>query len=257
MKALLDADILAYEFGACTDDEGNPIRWPLVFSRLDARIQNIVEAAGADSYQLYLSGKNNFRNSVATIKPYKGNRKQEKPFWHEQIRQALIRFRNASVFDGIEADDALGIAQVNSTEDTIICSRDKDLLMIPGWHYVWPAGGQQEREPFYVEEIEAIRNFYCQLVTGDSVDNILGLHGVGPRSSILTQIRNQETEIEMLKIVQREYQKRLGSYWELFLMENAKLLWMLRQIPTNINEVEERLRNLLMQLVIEEDLDLA
>ena len=72
MKALIDSDIFQYEFGNCTDNEFKPLAWPLVQSRVQARIDSIMEATGADSYHLYLTSddKSNFRFEIASIRPY-------------------------------------------------------------------------------------------------------------------------------------------------------------------------------------------
>ena len=67
MHALIDGDILAYEFGSCSYENGEPLGWPLVVSRLDARIQGIVNAVEADTYSIYLTSddKSNFRIDCA------------------------------------------------------------------------------------------------------------------------------------------------------------------------------------------------
>src|SRR5690606_41714779 len=64
-----------------------------------------------------------------------------KPYWYDEIRDYLIRRWGAEVVDGQEADDAIGIAAWNSYKEcpeySIIASIDKDLRMIPGYHYNW------------------------------------------------------------------------------------------------------------------------
>lgn len=251
MKALIDADILEWEFGTGTDSEGKLIPWPFVQSRVQARINGIMEATGADEYQLFLTSddKSNFRYNVATIKPYKGNRKTEKPYYYNHIRNFLVDHRGAIEIFGMEADDAIGIAQYtdymrafhcigeNPENDhvdprlceTIICSRDKDLRMIPGWHYSWGVGNQQEKPKRWINEHEAITNFYCQVLTGDTVDNIPGLFGVGKSSKLLAGIARCKCEFEMYELCLSEYQKRFGSYAEKFLDENCQLLWIKRE----------------------------
>ena len=244
MKALIDADIFQFEFGSATDDEYKPLAWPLVQSRIQGRINSILEATGADDYQLYITNdqKDNFRYHVATIVPYKGKRPSEKPYWYTHIRNFLVDHRGAIEVWGMEADDALSIAQWKDWNSilepecespeafgTVICSRDKDLHMVPGWHYSWSAGNQQEKEMWWVDEISGLRSFYCQLLTGDRIDNILGLHGVGDKSKLLTNIRSMDTELDMFSFVKEEYTKRFGSYAERFLLENGRLLWMLRE----------------------------
>jgi hypothetical protein len=80
------------------------------------------------------------------------------------------------------------------------------------------------------------------MLTGDSTDNIPGLYNVGLASPITKKIDTFEDELDMYRHVQQEYGKRFGSYWRLFLEENAILLWILRS--DNLNEVKERLEKL-------------
>lgn len=230
MKALIDADIFQYEFGSCTDNEFLPLPWPLVQARVQARIDKIMEETGADEYQLYVTSddKSNFRYKLATIKPYKGHRKQEKPYWYTHIRNFLVDFRGAIEVFGMEADDAIAIEQYKNINETIICSRDKDLRMVPGWHYSWNIGDTPSKKPYFIQENEGLKNFYCQLLTGDPVDNIPGLYGVGTSSKLLNRVRDCSNEVGMYSIVRDEYEKRFGSYVDQFLLENARLLWMKR-----------------------------
>jgi hypothetical protein len=254
MKALIDADIFQYEFGNATDSEYKPLAWPLVQARVQSRIDKIMEATGADSYQLYLTtdDKSNFRYKIATIRPYKGNRPSEKPYWYHHIRNFLVDQRGAQEVSGMEADDALSIEQwkdyitaiqeqqsifselsrglkIKDLCSTIICSRDKDLDMVPGWHYNWGAGNQKEKPMWWQDETNGLRCFYKQLLTGDSVDNISGLYGVGANGASVLRISDMVSEHDMYNHVFCQYQLRFGSYAEQFLLENARLLWMLRE----------------------------
>lgn len=275
MIALIDADILGYEFGNMKqlEEPDKPLEWEIVRSMVDDRINQIKEAVGASVVRLYLTdSKSNFRLSVCTILPYKGNRPTEKPYHWERIRQHLIDEYDAEVQYGIEADDRLGIEQMKDLDadwnfvssvsykkkeacKTIICSRDKDLHMIPGWHYVWQCGNQKE-QLFFQDELSAIRCFYKQLLTGDrSTDNILGLYGVGASSSLVKRIEDLDDEQLMFNHVFKCYEDRFGSYAQDFMWENAGLLWMLREEPPRIPslakpvapemEIEERLESLL------------
>jgi len=253
MKALIDGDIIQYEFGSATNSEYKPLAWPFVQARVQARIDKILEDTGADEYQIYLTStdKSNFRFEVASIKPYKGNRPSDKPFWFDQIRDFLINHRKAIVIEGMEADDAMGIEQtkgsIRTTEewvagkklnDTVICTLDKDLLMIPGNHYSWrPAKGMPEGV-WYQDELRAIRCFYKQLLTGDPVDNIPGLYRVGKSSSFVEKTDSLDNELDMYNLVYDQYKLRFGSYAKQFINENAQLLWILRN--NNKNEILER-----------------
>lgn len=258
MKALVDADIFCYEFGNMTDLEtGDLLPWEITRSLVDERINSILKAVGATSSDFYLTdSKSNFRNQVATILPYKGHRPSDKPPHWANIRQHLIDNYDAEVCYGIEADDAVGIAQCENnrkwgvTENrtyptdcaTIICSRDKDLKMIPGHHYSWQCGKQKESK-WFVSETEGIRFFYKQLLTGDATDNILGLYRVGEKASCVKALDDMSDEIDMWIHVQKEYAARFGSYWEQFMYENAQLLW-IRRVEDH-DDLKNRLDSLL------------
>jgi len=267
MKALVDSDILCYEFGGMVqlEDPEQPLEWEIVRSMVDDRINQILENTGSTEYALYLTDSpSNFRVGVATIKPYKGHRKTEKPFHWAAIRQHLIDNWNAEVQYGIEADDRLGIEQTKDFTsraydwyldgmdpdmcfETVICSRDKDLHMIPGWHYVWPAG-KQEEQFWFQDELSAIRCFYKQLLTGDTSDNILGLYGVGSSSKLVKSIQEMEEEQLMFNLVFKAYEDRFGSYAWKFFVENSALLWIKRDEVEDYmghdEEVINRLSNL-------------
>ena len=253
MKALLDADILCYELGSCTDDEGHPLKWPLVKARVDGKIHQIVKDAKCDSYELYLTGDNNFRKKEATIKPYKGNRKGvEKPFHHQHIKDYLLKTENhtVSVCEDYEADDGMAIAQTNAVAnatlqpgddmfsdpwaDTCICSRDKDLKMVPGHHFSWKSGKQKE-ETFKVSEKDGYHWFFMQLLMGDAVDNIPGLYRVG-QVNAKKILGEASSPLDWYSVVQHQYECRFGSYWKLFMHENARLLWMMRTEEDDIRD---------------------
>lgn len=228
MHALIDLDILCYEMGNASDpDDGLPLAWPLVQWRVDDRIEHIIKATGATSWTGYLTGEGNFRENVATIRRYKGKRNRaERPFWFEGVYRYLRYDLGAEVAQGREADDSIACAA--GGEGSVVCSRDKDLLQLPGWHYQWPGWKQPEKPPFYLSEIDGLRNFYSQLLTGDVADNIPGLYNVGPKSATVKRVREFETELDMFREVKEQYELRFGSYWDMFMCENGRLLWLLR-----------------------------
>ena len=70
----IDADILSYRIGfACQDETLDVACSQLNNLVMDTLVRGCDDAA---PYQLYLTGKGNFRNDLATIQPYKGNRKR-------------------------------------------------------------------------------------------------------------------------------------------------------------------------------------
>jgi hypothetical protein len=226
MHALVDADIFLYEMGSAVNDEGDPLAWNLVQARLDARIEQILDATEAETWQGYITGKGNFREKISTIKDYKGNRDRgARPFWYQAIHTYLVHDRGVAVCDGHEADDQIAM---DHGEGTIICSRDKDLKQVPGWHYSWPSWKQEEQRPYFIDEVNGLRFLYRQLLTGDATDNILGLYGVGPKAACVQRMDTYETEIDMFREVQEQYELRFGNHWPMFLSENGSLLYLLR-----------------------------
>ena len=215
MKALVDADILVYRFGFAS--EGDPAEFAL--ARLSEFLDNLSLGDGIDEVWGYLTGKGNFRKEIAVTAPYKGNRVAPKPYHFQLLREYMERAWGFEVIEGMEADDAIGIeAYRNEPDETLIVSIDKDLNMIRGHHFNFV-----KEERYYVTEEEAIRNFYLQILTGDKVDNIIGLSGIGPVKSkkLLVDCNN---ELEMYEAVLKAYD---GD--EARVLENARLLWILRE----------------------------
>jgi len=248
MHALVDLDIVCYEVANSKDDQGDPLDWGLVKWRVDDRIHRILEEAKASTWQGYLTGSGNFRDKVATIKPYKGPRRlKEKPFWYEQIREYLVSHRLALMIEGMEADDAIATEHTrwHTSGSTVICSRDKDFNQVPGYFYSWPGWKDDAGTLKEITPLDGIQFHYVQLLTGDSADNIPGLYGVGPSSSLVKQIHEMNDELEMLRLVVDQYEKRFGSYWYQFLVENGTLLWLLRSEDDNY---ERRLSQILHSL---------
>lgn len=127
--------------------------------------------------------KTNNRYEIATILPYKGQRSDKaKPLYYQECRQHLIEDWRAEVIVGEEADDAVVQKQwehyqrlregtCDSSDLTMIAHIDKDINMCPGWHYNF-----SKDHMYWISEIDGMRNFYTQLITGDiEVDNIPGL----------------------------------------------------------------------------------
>lgn len=179
--------------------------------------------------EFYLSGKDNFRKGLATLKEYKGNRKDvPKPVHYEALRDFITHRYRATVVDGQEADDAIGIRATELGGVGIIVSSDKDLKNIPGWHYDWT-----KKRLHHVTEREAISHFYCQLLSGDSTDNIPGIEGVGVTKAKRI-LKGLTSEKSLWHAVLAEYTKRypdgyMGRDVKQALVELGQLLWIRRQ----------------------------
>lgn len=172
--ALIDADIMLYR--AAWKHEGDDV--DSAYETIDNMFEHLFYVTKASQYIAFLTGKGNFRKDIAVTKEYKGNRKDMiMPEHLDSIRDYLINEWECDVVNGLEADDALGICQTEM-KDTIICSIDKDLLQIKGYHYNW-----NTKEVCYVTEYDAWMKLYEQTLSGDSTDNIVGIPRVGEKTA--------------------------------------------------------------------------
>lgn len=221
--ALLDLDIVGYRSAAsCEPTKVKPEREPLesALARTEELMRRILHETGAKSYLGFISGPENYRYAIDPT--YKANRADKpRPEWLQPCREYLVMNWNAKVCNGIEADDALGIHQTSST---VICSIDKDLLMIEGRHYNFVTG-----EWKFIDKLQGLRNFYTQLLLGDNSDNIRGYDGLMRQKvpqflqPIVNRIISAETELEMFEIIHEVYQ--LGDE---ALLSNGRLLYIQR-----------------------------
>jgi 5'-3' exonuclease len=180
MIALIDGDLIAHRCSASA--EHDPLDVSL--ERADNLIDRICNEVGATSCEVFLTGSNSYRKQINPA--YKANRKdQVSPRWLQDTREHLVVGWGARVSDGNEADDELGISQCSTPDDTIICSLDKDMLMIPGQHYSWQISGKKPSGDIWTKEAvrrtispyQGKQNFYFQMIMGDSSDNIFGFDG--------------------------------------------------------------------------------
>lgn len=270
MTPLIDADILLHELGwsgQFKDKEtGEELTLPFetVQELLDEKIRLICEdSGGTEPPILFLSNTEtiveiynkwakysgatpaefcpNFRYEVAVTKPYKGTRKNPKPFHFYNIAAYLISTYDVRVSKGgLEADDEMCIMQFGR-DDTIICSRDKDLRICPGHHYSWECGKQAAIGPVFTDRIGGfnleggkegvgygLAFFYLQMLTGDSADNIPGLpgHGIVRAKKLL---EGCVTEQDYYQRVKKAYKEVLGDQAKEYFFEQANLLHMIME----------------------------
>lgn len=179
-----------------------------------------------EGFLAYIQEGRHFRYDVATIKPYKGNRDvTHKPKYYKEIKDYLIDRWAAIPVTAIETDDAIGIEQWLRTDKySVIVSIDKDMDMIPGWHYNWKRG-----ELYYQPLEEANLFLFYQMLTGDTVDNIQGIYGLGPKKSGKILDDNGRDLDKVRTAVQKIYQDTYGEEWERYYQEIGRLLYILRR----------------------------
>lgn len=256
-QCLIDGDVLLYEIGYASEASwrysqpnkekewyaDNPPPWELVREILDNRISHIEMACEAtDPSLLFFTGKTNFRHQIAKRVEYK-KRASAKPYHYYNLKASLKGRYEWYEQEGFEADDLMAMHQTARREqkDTIICTRDKDLRQVAGWHYGWELGEQPSFGPYHVDgyghiEMDAKRKlrgwgskfFLAQCIMGDGVDTIPGLKkGSGPVQA-LHVVGPTSTYAEGLAAVLEAYREVYEAFAEEELLEQGRLLWMLR-----------------------------
>jgi hypothetical protein len=189
-----------------------------------------------DRLELFLTGKGNFRDSLATIKGYKANRDPSKrPVHYKSIRRYLINRWGATVVDGYEADDACAMAAHEAgyePDRIIIVTCDKDLLTVPGLQYNF-----QKKRFVAVTPQEASLNFYRQLIMGDPTDNIGGAYRAGKAAAdkyLQPGMPDYNMYLTALKLYMQGKELKGCPYAHLSaedaLLENARLIHMKRHV---------------------------
>lgn len=243
---LVDCDILQYACGFAADaqikkeyKEAHPdatdeeIAQALADTEYTAlALQNVKTVIDSctdkfnDGYIAYIQEGTHFRYDIATIKPYKGNRDtSHKPKYYKEIKDYLVDKWSAIPVTRIETDDAIGIEQWRRTDKySVIVSIDKDMDCIPGWHYNWKRG-----ELYYQSLNEANLFHFYQMMTGDTVDNIQGIYGLGPKRAGAVLDTNGRDLDKVRTAVQEIYKKTYGDEWERYYQEVSRLLYILRK----------------------------
>lgn len=233
MLALIDADIVAWRTATSTTEFQEAVK------RSNDLIDNILQTTNSTEFRLILSNPVNFRKSV--YPEYKAQRPPT-PDIVKEMKQYLLDHSNAEVApDGLEADDLMAILQ---TKDTVICTIDKDLLQVEGWHYQWELRGTsvngkewvKEARFFQQTELEGLRLFYEQCLKGDKADNVKGVAGIGDAKArkLLAKLDN---EVDFIKTCLEYYNTK-----EEFLM-NAQCLYILRSLDDSYLTRYERITN--------------
>jgi len=269
-RAIIDADPICYSIAfasqdyAVVDDEGNvcnvypsmreardasihqgdhilphPHDLDVVTERVDDFLFNLEEVLNAGSMELFLTAPNIEQNFRRKLNPqYKANRKDAvKPHHLGNIRDYMLEDWDAKIATaGIEADDALAIigwqAFENDDDSVILCSIDKDMDTVPGWHYRWPTYNK-EGALYYQHLSDAMFSFWASSLIGDGADNIIGIRGIGPKKSALL-LEECATAEEYYAVCKEQYinhfAEKLGSAQaavEYFHM-NCKMLHLLK-----------------------------
>jgi 5'-3' exonuclease len=220
MKLLVDGDIVAFRAAASAENEESHIAcW-----RAAATLRDLRQRYPEGELTIFLSGdpSTNFRYKI--YPEYKSNRKAPRPKHLEDVREYLVLDHGATLTEGCEADDALGIAAKNlGYQDCVICSIDKDLLQIPGTHFNWVTGVEES-----VTEWSGLKSFYTHVLVGDSSDFIKGCKGIGKQKAP-KYLEGCENPHDLFCAARDVYRTHGDGDNDFYL--NARLIWVLREPP--------------------------
>lgn len=181
MTALIDGDSIAYIAGhdkmpnysgevtllEKTED--------IAKDQVQSIITEIMNVTGADEYLLFLSPSKTFRNTI--YPDYKANRKSLEPPKFKQVCMDYIKtLPGVYKCENIEADDAVSICK-NKFTDSIICTPDKDILMLPGKHFNY-----RKMEFVTTDAAESSYKFWASVIVGKLLLTLNLFNSVKPKS---------------------------------------------------------------------------
>ena len=227
MTLLIDADMLVYS-ACCASEQDfkfNEYQHVLVSDERDAldyvamkleEYQSITGDRG--KIIMCFSDYPTFRHDV--YNEYKANRiGKRKPLAFKDVAEAVRRYHDVAVYPNLEADDVMGILATEEVHPTrVIVSGDKDMKTIP---CILLRNGELET----ISEKRADRNWMISVLTGDRIDNIQGLPGVGPKTAEKI-LGDSDTLSDMWDKVVTAYEKKKLSYTSA--LQSARLTRILR-----------------------------
>lgn len=201
MVILFDIDSLVYS--SCYKvDTPDDACW-----KFDEVFQNIINTIElfheVEEIIVFGFGRNNFRKKLSGS--YKENRPEQKPKHFQYVKNFVLECYDVEVANGMETDDLVALFQKEiGHENCIIVSIDKDYLNNPGtiYHY-------GRREFIEVTQADALRNFYTQMIVGDSADNVNFCKGYGKKyaekafKGVLSEFGYQRKVLHLFKKIYR------------------------------------------------------
>lgn len=147
-------------------------------------VENLLTRFDTSKIILFFTSTTNFRKEVCET--YKGNRTKRKPCGYKKLKNWAMQTWQSVQIEGLEADDALGIAATSGKyKNFVLYSPDKDLEQFPC--RIWNGKEEFTQTP---EAAELKR--WTQSLTGDSTDGYKGVPNCGPKKAeaILSKVKD-------------------------------------------------------------------
>ena len=175
---LIDGDILVYRAAALSEGAETP---SLSFDVVAGMMQRFQADLQTTEYVVMFSSPINFRRFL--YPDYKSDRKASKPKFYDEVKSYTAKTYDCETWAAVEADDAIvstAIAYLAGGQYTpVIVSLDKDLKQVPNTLYYNLVTGALET----ITAEAAYTNLFIQCLTGDTVDHVGGIKGVGKKKA--------------------------------------------------------------------------
>lgn len=219
--ALIDGDVLLHSaLWKTTSLEGAVEKMKFTYQEwMDQAFltDSVIALGGSDNYRLDLYPE--YKHSVSRDKSREQQVAHKRETW-----KALSEWENVVVCSGREADDQIGIWKTQLGDRGVVVSVDKDLRQLGGEFFYSKLNLYRS---FSISKEEADRFFLTQMLSGDPMDNIPGLPGIGPKKALAIQESEPTVDSLALRVID-EYKKRYGEEWETYFLSNGKMLFIQR-----------------------------
>jgi hypothetical protein len=189
---IVDGDVLIYRSCHKSIKEELDVR-----KTFDKIYDEVKMNTACDEYSLHISGGGNFRKDLKqNFCKYKGKRR-EKPDNYLECREYIIKKYKPIMKKNYEADDTASVEAYNYIKTGqlyMLITLDKDWKTIGGLFYNLLYNNLSA-----ISKVEGIEFFHQQLLTGDAVDNIPGIEGVGPiKANKILKGKNLKDQFEAI-----------------------------------------------------------
>ena len=242
--ALVDGDILVYRAASLSEELGAP---QLSFDIVAGMMTRFADTIGTTDLLVFLSSDFNVRRYF--YPEYKANRKGNKPKFFNEVMEYVKTFYECCTVEGLEADDAIVAAAYENIDiwekGVYIVSLDKDLRQVPNTVFYNMVTGATE---FITEDI-AYRNILLQCLTGDKVDNISGLKGIGKKKAeklidgiVLNSLDDVYNELIKIYLKFNHTEADVNAVYNCIVMQNDLDQFTYKGIPQSftVEDVKQR-----------------
>ena len=231
MRAILDADSIIY--ASCFNVETFEEVKEKFTAYLDSILSDLSDFCDVDDIWICNGSRNNFR--VALNSSYKANRTQDKPNFLPELHHWVKKEYKSYFADGYETDDVVATLWMQSVDElgegnVVIVANDKDYKQFPCWYFDLY---YKRRELSKISEKDAIKNFYTQMIVGDTADNVNYCKGFGLKYA-KNLFKDSETEFSHIRRTYTVFKIIYGDEAKEKFMECYNLL----KLRTDVKQIE-------------------